>query len=86
MTFDDKIRDENCNMILRGKQQKYQDYCQVKLINTGEKILPRDQSKMVEQAKVIYSPLGKSFEKQKLKQLEIKKKSKPQQLNNMKYN
>ena len=33
MTISDKIRDENYNMILTEKQQKYQPYYQVKLIN-----------------------------------------------------
>ena len=44
-------------MILAEKQQKYQHYCQEKLINinvTGEEILP----------KFTYSPLGKALEKQ----------------------
>ena len=31
---------------------------------SGEKILPFDQSRMIEQAKFIYSSLGKAFEKQ----------------------
>ena len=33
MTIDDKIRDENYNMILTEKQQKYQLYHLEKLIN-----------------------------------------------------
>ena len=31
---------------------------------TGEEILPSDHSRMVEQARFTYSPLGKAFEKQ----------------------
>ena len=31
---------------------------------TGEKIVPSDQSRMIEQAKFTYSLLGKAFEKQ----------------------
>ena len=31
---------------------------------TGEKILPSDQSRIVEQAELIFSPLGKRFGKQ----------------------
>ena len=31
---------------------------------TGEKILPSDQSRIVEQAELIFSPLGKCFGKQ----------------------
>ena len=30
---------------------------------TGEEILPSDQRRVIEQAKFIYSPLGKAFEK-----------------------
>ena len=33
MTIDDKIRDENCNMILTEKQQKNQHYHPEKFIN-----------------------------------------------------
>ena len=33
MATDDKIKDENYNLILKGKEQKYQHYYQVKLIN-----------------------------------------------------
>ena len=32
---------------------------------TGEEILPFNQKQIVEEAKLIYSPLGKAFEKQK---------------------
>ena len=31
---------------------------------TGEEILPSDQSRIIEQARFTYSPLGKAFEKQ----------------------
>ena len=31
---------------------------------TGKEILPSDQSRIIEQAKLAYSPLGKAFEKQ----------------------
>ena len=40
-----------------GKIDKYE-------FLTGEEILPPDQRRMTEQAKFIYSPLGKAFEKQ----------------------
>ena len=56
------------NTILTEKQQKYQQYCQVKLIIyeylTGKEILPPDQSRIIEQAKFKYSSLGKAFEEQ----------------------
>ena len=44
-----RLKMKNYNTLLTEKQQKYQHYYQVKLI---------------EQAKFTYSPLGKSFEKQ----------------------
>ena len=46
---------KKCNTILTKKQLKYQHYHQVKLINQG---------RIIEQAKFIYSPLGKALEKQ----------------------
>ena len=63
-----KLRMKNCNTILTEKQQKYQHYSQVKLINTEyftcEEILLFDQSRITEQAKFTYSPLDKAFQKQ----------------------
>ena len=43
--------------LLSGKIDKY-EYL------TGEEILTSDQSRVIEQAKFTYSPLGKAFEKQ----------------------
>ena len=71
MTIDDKIRDEKvpCNInkeaakisaLSSGKTDKYE-------FLTGEEILPSDQSRIIEQAKFTYSPLGKGFEKKKEK-------------------
>ena len=68
MTIDDNIKDEKLkydinrevakmSALSSGKFNKY-EYL------TGEKILPSDQSKMIEEAKFTYSPLGKTFEKQ----------------------
>ena len=68
MTIDDKIRDEklqydinreaaNISALSSGKTDKY-EYL------TGQEILPSDQSRIIEQAKFTYFPLGKSFEKQ----------------------
>ena len=58
---------KNYNMLLIEKQQKYQHYCQVKLINfyilQMKKYLLSGQSRIIEQAKFAYSPLGKAFEK-----------------------
>ena len=68
MTIDDKIRNENVqydinrelgkiSLLLSGKIDKNEFF-------TGEKILPSDQSGIIEQAKFTYSSLGKVFEKQ----------------------
>ena len=68
MTIDDKIKYEKLlydinregakiSALSSGKVYKY-EYL------TGEEILPSDQSRIVEQAKFTYSPLGKAFEKQ----------------------
>ena len=48
---------KNYNMILREKQQNYQLYHQVKLINMNIR-------QVIEQAKSTYSPLGRAFETQ----------------------
>ena len=68
MITDDKIRDEKLqhytnreaekiSVLLSGKINKY-EYL------TGKEILPSDQSRIIEQAKFMHSPLGKAFEKQ----------------------
>ena len=68
MTIDDKIRDKKLqydvnreaakiSALLSGKIDKYE-------FLTGEEILPFDQSRIIEQAKFTYSPLGKAFEEQ----------------------
>ena len=59
---------KNYNTTLTEMLQKYQDDHQVKLVNMislqVKKILPSDQSRIIEQAKFTQSPLGKVFEKQ----------------------
>ena len=68
MTINDQIRDEKIqydinteaakiSALSSGKIHKY-DYL------TGEDILPSNQQQIIEQAKFLYSPLGKAFEKQ----------------------
>ena len=62
-----KLKMENYNTILKGKQQKLQHYHPEKLIEMnilGEEILPSNQSRITEQVKFRYSALGKAFEKQ----------------------
>ena len=56
-------------MILTKKQKKHQQYCQAKakLININilqMKKTPSALSRIIEQAKSTYSPVGKAFEKQ----------------------
>ena len=79
MTIDDKIRDEklqydinreaaNISALSSGKIDKY-EYL------TGQEILPSDQSRIIEQAKFTYFPLGKAFGKQ-TKKLKNKDKNK----------
>ena len=68
MTINDKIRDEklqyNINReatditaLSSGKIDKY-EYL------TGQEILPPNQSRIIEQAKFTYSPLGRTFKQQ----------------------
>ena len=56
-----KLNMKKYNMILIEKQQKYQHYHQVKLINMN--ILQMNQSRIIQQATFTYPPLGKAFEK-----------------------
>ena len=57
MATADKIRDEKLKYGINREKQRYQHYHKVKLINmiyTGGKIMPPDQSKMIEQTKFTY--------------------------------
>ena len=49
------------NKIISKSQQDWHVYL------TGEEILPSNQQQIIEQAKFTYSPLGKAFEKQTIK-------------------
>ena len=79
MTIDDKIKGEKLQYdidreitkvtaLSTGKIAKY-EYLK------NEEILLSDQSRLTEEAKSTYSPLGKAFEKQ-IKKLKIKEKNK----------
>ena len=79
MTIDDKIKSEKLQYdidreitkvtaLSTGKIAKY-EYLK------NEEILLSDQSRLIEEAKSTYSPLGKAFEKQ-IKKLKIKEKNK----------
>ena len=90
MAIDDKITDEKLqydfnreaakiSALSLGKINKY-EYL------TGEGILPYDKSRIIEQAKFTYSPLGKAFEKQvktiedqEIKQFQALKALKPEE-------
>ena len=58
--------DNKQNVTLTKKQQKYQHYCQVKLINMNILQVKKyyHRNRIMEQAKFTYSPLPKAFEKQ----------------------
>ena len=60
MTTDDKIRDEKLQYDINREAGKIDKYKYL----TGEKILPPNQRRVIEQAKFAHSPLGKTFDKQ----------------------
>ena len=68
MKTDDKIRDENLQYDIIREAVKHSALPSIKIEKyeylTGEEILSFDQSRIIEQAKFTYSPLGKAFEKQ----------------------
>ena len=68
MTIDDEIRDEKLQYDINRETGKISalsseknDKCEYL---TGEEILPSEQSKIIEQEKFTYSPLGEAFETQ----------------------
>ena len=88
MTIDDKIKDEKLQYDINREAAKISALSSGKIDKyeclTGEEILPFEQSRMVEQAKFTYSPLGKAFGKQiktieyqGIKQVEVLKALKP---------
>ena len=68
MTIDDKIRENKLQYDINREAAKISALSSGKIDKyeylTGEEILPRDQRRVIEQAKFTYSPLGKAFEKQ----------------------
>ena len=68
MTIDDKIRDEKLQYYINREAAKISALSSGKIDKyeylTGEKILPSDQSRIIEQAKFTYSPLREAFKKQ----------------------
>ena len=68
MTFEDQIRDEKLQYDINRKAAKISALSSGKIDKyeylTGEEILPCFQQQIIEQAKSIYTPLGKALEKQ----------------------
>ena len=60
MKIDDKIKDEKLQFDINREVAKIDKYEYL----SAEEILPSDQSRIMEQAKFTYSPLGEAFEKQ----------------------
>ena len=77
MTIDDKIRDETLQCVINREATKISLLSSGKIVKyeylTREEILPTDQSCMIEQANFTSSDLEKALEKNKQKQLKIKK-------------
>ena len=69
MTTDHKIKNEKLQYNINREAAKTSALSSGKIDKyeylTGEEILPSDQSRIIEQAKLTYSPLAKAFEKQK---------------------
>ena len=65
MTIDDNIRDEKLQYHIKREAAKISALSSGKIDNlTGEEILPPDQTRLIEQSKFTYSPLGKASGKQ----------------------
>ena len=66
MTIDDKVRYEKLQYDINREAAKISAWSSWKIgeceLRTGEEILSSDQSRIIEQAKFAYSPLGKAFE------------------------
>ena len=67
MIIDDQIRDEKMQFDINREAAKISALSSGKIDKyeylTGEEILPSNQQPTIEQAKFIYSPSGKAFEK-----------------------
>ena len=68
MNIDDKTRDEKLQHDSNRETEKISKLSSRKIDKyeylTGKEIIPSDQRRMIEQAKFVYSPLEKAFEKQ----------------------
>ena len=67
MTFDEKIKNAKLQYDINKEATKISALSSRKIDKyefvRGEEILPSDQSRIIEQAKFTYCPLGKVFEK-----------------------
>ena len=67
MTIDDNMKDEKLQHDINKEAAKISALSSGKIDKfeyiTGEEILPSNQSRIIEQARFTYSPLGKAFEK-----------------------
>ena len=68
MKIDDQIEDEKLQYDINREAEKISALSSVKIDKyeylTGGEILSSNQRQIIEQAKFIYSPLGKAFKKQ----------------------
>ena len=68
MKIDNKIKDEKVQYDINREAAKISALSSVKTDKyeyfISENIQPSDQDRIIEQAKLTYSPLGKAFEKQ----------------------
>ena len=66
MTTNDKIKDEKLQYSINREAAKISALSSGKIdkYRTGEEILPSDQSRIIQQTKFTYYPLGKAFENQ----------------------
>ena len=68
MADDDKTRDKKLQNYVNRETAKISalSYEQIDKYEylTGEEILPSDQRRVIEQVRLVYSPLGKDFEKE----------------------
>ena len=87
MTIDEKIRHEKLQYHINREAGKISALSSNKIHKyeylTGEDILPSSNQQIIEQARFIYSPLGKAFDKQ-IKTIEDQGKKKFDALNTLK--
>ena len=78
MTTDHKINNEKLQYNINREAAKTSALSSGKIDKyeylTGEEILPSDQSRIIEQAKFVYSSLGKTFKKQNIQRIQNKEK------------